>query len=1619
MQRALTYPNGVAKERKLTFPIKLRCTSPEDLRNEPALEEALARALGRAFAKAQTALPLALATGAGVLLKTPHLTSPPPAGMDAASLLGLVSRAVMRAAAARSLPLVPSVRPRLRVGGRPAVAQPPHVFERFDDARLDLDTGTYDIPSYDGGRTSTPTEHRKARTLWHVLRKARLRLSLDSFIDWRIALDPGKPSADDKTPYLDILPTQRAAIAWLVTADAVWSADDLAQEVLLRFADDVPFGQDVLYGYSIFESARETLANLVSGHPLEGFGPLRPGRRLIGGGDWLLRGSLMLFVGMAVPNTAISTLATLGTDLTCGLRARDLDFLIDDDNFGPAFGVTWDNYKSQFGDKPVTVDILPIYPNSAIHYKTLRLRAEDYAAAHTARDTVFFGQLRLLTQATLDAMPAALRSQLNPLSGPETKALDEANRFGVWDPDWAGAYIYVKLKLTADELAVARQRPAALRVLPQIVNWIKQDPTDYDWAKGFHRFLRNTFGDRPPDKRPDDGTVFEFVLAELEKMGLFDTLFDDVERAFEGRGAWQLTLQLALATRYATHPRVQKSQAMLGALTIEELENAYRVRPQAGAPAVLLDHRDDLVVGARDGFGDVDSIYIFEHDNKRMKAAVQTRLKAEIRTQAQALIGEILHDPGTKQYSEDAFAKEVLCRAVRKIGLTNDDFEKITIQRSLMLLDVTLKTVEARPRYFITFQPAERVKGEGGAWEPVGPPKTEIDDDFEARLIYWQLGRAGEFWSAAGLVVSGVALIAVAWEAGAIAFLVDLAGGTTTVLVSIGISELLYIYRVIFKGEEFSFRGLMVAALDGYLGAVGFRGAGAVGARLTATIGRESMQKLVAGWVAEKFVVGALGGAGTAALTKFSHDLINIASGDGTWSPIGTYVSNMAIGAVFGLAIEFVGAPVIKSLGGRALEQINDARDLARLLRQEGLSAARLGRELTEGLAGLKAHLKEVMNDVGANGFIQAASSRLAGVLDEMGARFVSNRVLALAEASLTNTGRSGLEKLLAATEQRHGRADLLFKTLGNNPAEANAFLEAANTLDAATIRRLLNGFEGEGAQLSTFLARIGRLTGPERDSILRVLLEAEDGASASSRSTQAALQRQLESSAASTTTPPSPPAAASVETAADPAAAYLDAVRREPPAVGTAGRRWDYRRFPRAPRGARWRPGDPIDMPGRDGYPTFGTARGRYWSNRAHFELEARSAGTARRLPDSQDPIQRLSDADLVAIRDSGRAPPAPNLPGRTMELEHIGVPQRIRNWLEALGFKAEEARRLTEVSNPAALLEVTPPEHAFFDAEAWGFGERRADAAGQRWSGTQAADPRVTRPLIDMSDDTILEIERLARGRNYDFTANPGARSIRAALEAEIRARNLTVPGGPPPPPSGSTGGTPPPTGGGAPPPGGGGTPPPADGTPGPSGGGIPPTPPPPIVPVSPNMNISPQTAGTGGITGLSGFRAQDGSMQISVQGRVLPSIARQGFEHGLVRGSDLGLANYDLLHLWGPRLGDEAAAGIWLGPTPINIGVQARIEAQLEGLAAVADSQHGSLNLRVTGSTHPRAELPANLRAHDFLAEVKYEFTVEIPGTPSMSGRVIIRIGTPPNGRIELLGAASLDRLTRAAR
>jgi|SRR5271163_4550505 len=63
-----------------------------------------------------------------------------------------------------------------------------------------------------------------------------------------------------------------------------------------------------------------------------------------------------------------------------------------------------------------------------------------------------------------------------------------------------------------------------------------------------------------------------------------------------------------------------------------------------------------------------------------------------------------------------------------------------------------------------------------------------------------------------------------------------------------------------------------------------------------------------------------------------------------------------------------------------------------------------------------------------------------------------------------------------------------------------------------------------------------------------------------------------------------------------------------------------------------------------------------------------------------------------------------------------------------------------------------------------------------------------------------------------------------------------------------------------------------------------------------------------------------------------------------------------NYERAHLWGPRPGDEAAAGIWLPSESVNIGQQARVEETLEALAQMANQAGRELRFKVTGNSFP---------------------------------------------------------------
>jgi hypothetical protein len=933
------------------------------------------------------------------------------------------------------------------------------VHEPYDPARED--DNTYRVPSYQsrGHPVSvalrSPRRGRQTRP-WGVRLSLSFRIRVDRFIEWMDSLQ-NRSSAfvrENQAKYFDLLGTVRSATAWLVMTNQPVLVETLAAAVRERFADFVPAARDFIYGYSVFEAARLRLLSAEEGNQLHALPDMgsNPGGVTRDGHAFLNRNGMLLFVAITLPRVDLAQLAVLGQEIAISLRVRDLDFIVNDDSFERLFRVSWRNYLTEFGDQPTSVRVQTVTPTARVHYNTLRFLVEERIAERVKETAAYFGNLYLLNQPTLNWTPPPVRTRLASITDDATRALDEQRRFGHWEAGWAGAFLYAVLSLTPEDRAITRHRPEARRLTPLLLARLQGDAGDSDWQNGLLHFLDANFGANPPETRPEDGTVFEFVLAELESRGMLATLFDKVEASHNTRLHQQL-LRLTLATRYAGHDRVRRSYELLTTRVLSRRPHIYRVAEQE----IWLERNPNTRLRVGDVLGDVDSIYIFEREEKRLKPARLPAFREALTIEREALMGRILRGEDTTQYTEESFTRAVLGAAVQRIPLSEKDFEEITLQRSIRLLRIALRTEAALPVYDITFEFIERVRGEPGSTVSRGQV-TENDGEFAARLIYWRLARAGEVYEAIGIAISVIGLIAIAWEAGIIALLVQAAGGATPVLISIGISELIYILRVVYGDARWSLRGFLEAALDGYLMALGFRGAGFLGRSVAQMIGTQSLRSLVGGWVAERLIVGVVGGAGTAALTTFSHDLINIATGTGGWSSIGDYVHKMAWGALLGTVFEFgVGAlqPILRAGGENALQTLSE---VVQRVRAEGFTAVRWTALTAEALGNLRARLTEIIGDVAAQGFARAMGERLAQVVEQLGAEYrlaVFRRVLELSPGAMSRPAVEGLEKFLntSRAELTNEAALALLNRL--NPTQLRTFLEALNSLDDPLLRAL------------------------------------------------------------------------------------------------------------------------------------------------------------------------------------------------------------------------------------------------------------------------------------------------------------------------------------------------------------------------------------------------------------------------------------------------------------------------------------------------------------------------------------------------------------------------------------
>ncbi|MFD0278928.1 hypothetical protein ACFVHB_34165 [Kitasatospora sp. NPDC127111] len=975
--------------------------------------------------------------------------------------------------------------------GRRAPGPPAGIRERYDPARHG-DRG-YAVASYQDGGRPHGVPVRASDRPWTVLRTVHVRARVGRFLDFVGSVNEGG-QLPERVLYAELREETRWAGIWWVRTGRDRTLAELSAELYERAAQLARIGPDRVLAAAIWATDRYRAALLAldeGGTLADRIGWIGPhnARRIDGeGATALLRhGGWALFAFMALPRVELTDLATPAPDVLLRLPLSEAAFCIDTADFENRHGLTAAQYVAESGSTPVPVWLQPLTvrrrtPPAALALLLAR-RADQRLPAGDGQEPA--DRLLLLTDAALSRLPAALRERATGWSDPATRRLDD--RAAVFHLEAGQRCLYARAVLTVDEerLGAARHRPRARHLAARLRRLLPGDPAERSWRQEMDDFLRREFESDPPVDRPAGGTLFEHVLTALG--GDFDRLYDAVE-ASRHFGLRHRLLRLSLATSWATHAKVLKLHESLTTERLTGTPNEYRTDPAR----ILLDRDPRKTVAVNGVLGEVDSLYTTRRELKRLRPARAAALREALDAERVELVGRIARGEDHASYDQERFAREVLSRAVQRVRLTADDFQDVTVERSIRLLDVRQQEEGGLPAFQVRFEFVERVVGEK-TWTRAGEPVWEPAGGFDERLVYWRLGRAGEVYQAAGTVIAVIGAAAVAWEAGLVAALVSLGGGTGAVVTAIAFSELVYFYRVIFGDARLSLGGVLMAALDGYLLATGFRLAGFPARWIAEAVGTATLRQAVAGWALQALVKGTVGGAASAGLTTFAHDVVNIATGEGSWSGIDTYVHNMKWGALIGILAEFALAPTLQAVLTGARGALTTAAETAARLRAAGWAAREWVRVSTEALANLRATLATFMGDAAARGFANAIAGRLVNVATELGGREIARHVLELSGARFTGAASAGLARLLPALEAvAPARAYAVARSLAASPEGTVRLLEVLATLDQAAARRLAAGTFATTGELAAFLGRLSRYSLAEQRAVLRLLAELD-----------------------------------------------------------------------------------------------------------------------------------------------------------------------------------------------------------------------------------------------------------------------------------------------------------------------------------------------------------------------------------------------------------------------------------------------------------------------------------------------------------------------------------------------
>ncbi len=1008
----------------------------------------------------------------------------------------------------------PQWMPRERGDQGPGASGPPldlePAREAYDPAR-DTPDG-YAIPSYDhaGRPVAVPLKRVMVPGRdWRVLRAMTTSMTVSTYLDLAAMIggpDRGRWRAR-RVLYDDLAADRRHVTVWLVETHVTTTLGELGEAVYARAAElhHLGPGQLLAHTASPFEGHRQVLALGDAGGQVNKLPSMvkRNARRVLGSGEAteLLHGARMLFSFMTLPAITPASQLDLGGLTTRELRLADATVFVDTADFESLFSLPWQAYLDEAGSRGIRVDLLPMRVRANSSEAAVRLLAEQaYTQAGpdpAPADSV--PAVRLFDSDAVDAphvvADVALafehslaelrpgRDSKNPAAGPRVT------------PGTFQVLTVAHVPADAETRGAAMQRPKGRELAARLRVLLAGDPGDRQWKYRALDALPSTSSGGDVDAtRPPGGTLFEYVLIDLDASGDLDRLFDTVEAT--GWVTLQMRLMLLCAgTRYHTHARAERLRTRLQERALAVRENTYRETVDATTLGGLdldrdPDARVSIGVPGRNVLGDVRSVYLTERDVKTIKDAAATRLRQGLEQVRPELVADLATGRIAGDLSPDDFLREALARAAQKAGISDDDFETRTVQRSIRVTSVTRRDRYLLPSWDVTFEFVERVEGTT-EWTAVSGSVTESADDFEARLIYWRLGRAGEFYQAMGIAITVVGVVLVAWEVGLIAALVEVAGGTAAVLTSIAISELIYIVRVIFFDAKLTLEGFLMAGVEGYLMALGFRAGTLAAAPIGRAIGAASLRRVWTGVVLEKLVRGVVGGGVTAGLQLFARDLVDVIVRDGRFHAITDYVRAMTHGAALGALAEFTVAPLFRAVATRATAGV---AELVAAIRREGFSVNQFVSASTEALATLRRTMSTLASAEAVADLAAAFRAKIIDLLDTWAPNFVARRVLEISGATFTAEASAGLGKFLQAAEQpaNSEAARRLAATFAGNPQQAVYLMEVLNSLDDAAARRLMTGTFGTSSDMAAFLARIAKYTPDQQRGILTLLQEAD-----------------------------------------------------------------------------------------------------------------------------------------------------------------------------------------------------------------------------------------------------------------------------------------------------------------------------------------------------------------------------------------------------------------------------------------------------------------------------------------------------------------------------------------------